>query len=537
MDTPNPTPAATDNLKQWWNAKSFDGKEFCRLDDHGALTIAPFPEKVISVLNPVTGDTVLLHLAEKYKELSRQTDELKKEWENTEDKTKLISRLSRLKEQIGQANAVGNLQALLDTLGQFEKEIDTIVDQNYKTKQALLAEAESLTVTNNNWKELTQKFRDITDQWKAVGFVDKKRNEALWEKLEAVKNKFFEDKRVHQEEVGNEMLQNLDLKMEIVEKAEAHADSENWKESTEVFKQLMEEWKKTGRTIQEKNDALWERFIAAKNNFYDRKKLHTDQIRVQQEENFAKKEAIAQKAEAMKDSTDWGITAQAFNELWEEWKKIGSVPAEHTNTLWNRFIAAKEHFYQAKRQQAESFKNMLKENLARKTALIERAESIKNSNEWHQSSDEMNNLLDQWKQIGPVGKEHSDTLWEKFISARKHFFNRKDKERQRKKEQYERHREVQNIQTRNHLITLENESADEQAQIEEFKESLTQITDGPKAEELKAHLTQLIKDIEQRIQKRARKIEEIRAQVKRFDHPAEENTDGQGTDTVSAETH
>ncbi|HTN16550.1 MAG TPA: DUF349 domain-containing protein, partial [Chitinophagaceae bacterium] len=357
MDTPNQNAAATDNLKQWWNSTSFDGKEFCHLDDNGSLTVAPFTEKVVSVLNPVTGDTVLQHLAEKYKELSRQADDLKKEWESTEDKTKMIARLSRLKEQIGQSNAVGNISALLDTVGQFEKEIDVLVDQNYKAKQALLAEAEGLAVTNNNWKELTQKFRDITDQWKTVGFVDKKRNEALWEKLETVKNKFFEDKRMHQEEVGNEMLQNLDLKMEIVEKAEAHADSENWKESTEVFKQLMDEWKKTGRTIQEKNDALWERFIAAKNNFYDRKKVHTDQIRVQQDENFAKKEAIAQKAEAIKDSTDWSITANAFNELMEEWKTIGSVPAEHTNTLWNRFIAAKEHFYQAKRQQAESFKS------------------------------------------------------------------------------------------------------------------------------------------------------------------------------------
>ncbi|MGC4058294.1 MAG: DUF349 domain-containing protein [Chitinophagaceae bacterium] len=117
--------------------------------------------------------------------------------------------------------------------------------------------------------------------------MDKKRNDALWDKLEKIKEHFFEEKRQHQEDISKEMLQNLDLKMELVDKAEALADSENWKETTEIFKQLMEDWKKTGRTIPDKNEALWQRFIAAKNNFYDRKKIHTDQIKVEQEANYA----------------------------------------------------------------------------------------------------------------------------------------------------------------------------------------------------------------------------------------------------------
>jgi hypothetical protein len=230
---------------------------------------------------------------------------------------------------------------------------------------------------------------------------------------------------------------------------------------------------------------------------------------------MAKKLALIEKAETIKESRDWAITAKAFNELMDQWKAIGPVPSEHSNTLWDRFSSAKEQFFSAKRNQADAYKQMLEENYARKKSLIEKAEALKNSTNWRDASDEMNRLFDEWKQIGHVGKEHSEVLWEKFISARKHFFNRKDQDRERRKQQYEKNKEIQNIQTRNFLNTLMNETEDDRAQILEFRENLEHITEGPKAEELRAHLTNLIGEIEQRIQARESKIAELRAQVAR----------------------
>lgn len=525
MDTQN-QPAitsATDLLKQWWESKSFEGKEFCSLDESGQLTVSPFPAKIVSTLNHITGDAVLQTLQDKYRELKKLTEELIKEWSETDDKIKMMSKVNRLKEYISTANAVGNLESLLVPVKEYEAVINGIVDENFKAKQALVTEAESLTIENNNWKDLTQKFKDITEKWKQLGFVDKKRNEQLWDKLEALKSKFFEDKRSHHEDIEHEMLQNLDLKMEIVEKAEANTNSENWKETTEFFKQLLEEWKNTGRTIPEKNEALWQRFIGAKNNFFDRKKLHTDQIKIEQEANYEKKLAIIEKAETIKNSTEWSITTKAFNDLMDEWKAIGPVPAEHNTSLWERFSAAKETFYGAKRSQADAYKTMLDENYQKKTAIIERAESLKNSSNWREVSDEMNLLFEQWKQIGHVGKEHSEKLWEQFISARKHFFNRKDQDRNRRKEQYEKNKEVQHIQTKNFLATLEHETADETAQIAEFRESLENIGEGPKSEEIKSHLTNLISELEQKIKNRAPKIADLKGQVARLDQV--ENTE------------
>lgn len=522
MESANQTPAsANDQLKQWWASKTFEGKEFCSMDDMGALKIVPFQEKILSTLNHVTGDAVIQNLLDKFKDLQKQVSELSSEWATTEDKTKLMSKVNRLNDHVHQVNAIGNFESLLSPLKEYEKEIASAIEDNYKAKQALVAEAEAITVEHNNWKDITQKFKTISEKLKTIGFVDRKRNEILLEKFDTIKSKFFEDKRTHQEDIGKEMLQNLDLKMELVEKAEALADSENWKETSEIFKQLLEDWKKIGRTLPEKNESLWQQFNAAKNNFFDRKKNHTDQIRIEQEANYEKKKQLVEQAEAIKDSTEWSITTQKFNELMAEWKTIGSVPSEHNSELWDRFSAAKEVFFNAKRSQADAFKSMLDENYAKKNALIERAESLKNSSNWRETTEEMNQLFEQWKQIGQVGREHSEVLWEKFISARKHFFNRKDQDRDRRKQLYEKNKELHYIQTKNFLATLEHESTDEEAQIEEFKQSIENISPGPKSEELRKHLSNLIIEIEQRIKNRAKKITDLRSQIQQLEQEQE----------------
>ena len=134
----------------------------------------------------------------------------------------------------------------------------------------------------------------------------------MWNRIEAAKNKFYDRKRQNHEDVNKELLQNLDLKMEMVEKAEKLAASDSWKETTEAFHNLMEEWKKTGRTIHDKNEELWHRFITAKNTFFEKKKAHFDVIQTEQEANLQAKSALVEKAEALKDSTEWNVTAQAF---------------------------------------------------------------------------------------------------------------------------------------------------------------------------------------------------------------------------------
>lgn len=532
MDTTNQTAlSTTEQLQLWWNAKSFPGKEYCSLEEGGQLRVKPFTHKTMSVLSQATGDAVIQNLTEKFSELSKQCTELEKEWNEASDKLKLMGKINRFHDHIKQTNAIGDFNSLLATISQFESDIQTQIEKNYQEKCALLAEAQAMTLEHNNWKDMTQKFKDFGERWKSLGYVDKKRNEELWDKLERIKAKFFEDKRNHQEEIGKEMLQNLDLKMELADKAEALANSENWKETSEIFKQILEEWKSIGKTMPEKNEALWQRIISAKNNFFDRKKIHTDHIKVEQEANYEKKLAIVEKAESIKDTTEWAMTTQAYADLMTEWKGIGSVPTEFSNLLWDRFNAAKEVFFNAKRAKTELFKTMLEENYIKKQSLVERVEALKESNNWRATSEEMNLIFEEWKKIGQVAKEHSEVQWEQFIAARKYFFNRKDEDRARRnadrkrrdeeldqqraaqKQQEEKNKAQRIIDLKKSLEEMIFESTDEEAQIIEFNESLHNISEGPKSEELKKHLGQLVIEIDQRIKDRAPKIERLQAQI------------------------
>jgi hypothetical protein len=518
----------------WWEGKSFPGKEFCILKDNGELSIAPFNERVIATLYGETSNQVLQNLVDKFQELTHKVKELQQEWDTTEDKNKLSARLGRVQEYVAHLNAIGDFKPVLQQLREYEQVINKIMDDNFREKTALVEQAAQISADNNNWKEATQKLRDITDQWKALGFVDKKRNEELWGRLEAIKNKFFEKKREHQEEFEKEMLQNLDLKMELVEKAEALASSENWKETTETFRQLLEDWKNTGRTMPEKNEALWQRFIAAKNHFYDRKKVHSENIQVEQEANYKLKLAIVEKAEALQDNTNWNATSTVFNQLMNEWKSIGHVPAEHSNTLWDRFTAARDVFFSGKRSHAEAYKAVLDDNYTQKMALIEKAESLKNSTTWREATEEMNQLLATWKTIGHVAKEHSEVLWNQFLAARKHFFNRKDEDRSKRMLRFEKQKEERLQQTRNFLQALNDENREEQKMLDDFKADLEHVADGPKAEELKTHLRHLIQQSEQKLRNRSTKIQEVSQQLQELEQNAKKDNPEMPDETGAA---
>jgi hypothetical protein len=503
----------TTSLQSLWNQTDFSGKAAYRLSDDGAivLTEKTGKERTIGTLAPDSAEAVIKALRDKYTEVEAKVSELKTEWDASEDKLKLIGKVERMKDYLNHTNALGDIETLSSTVAGMDFELKKLIEKNYEERLALVQKAESL-VDSNSWKETSQAFRDFTEQWKAMGYVEKHLGDELWNRLEAARAKFFDRKRQNQEDINKDMLQNLDLKMELVERAENLAASENWKETTEVFKLLIEDWKKIGRTIPEKNEELWNRFITAKNSFYDRKKAHFDTIQSEQEANYATKLALVERAEAMKDSREWNATSDAYAKLMEEWKSIGRVPHDKTDEIWARLNAAKDTFFQAKKQHFGTMKVALEDNYAQKLSLLKRAESLENSNNWREATVEMNELMVEWKKIGPVPREHSNALWEKFLGARKRFFDRKDANREHRKQQVEKQKNVRFQQTRNFLSKLEDELREEEEKLADFKNGIQDITPGPKAEELRLHLQKLIAQTENKVKHKKEKLEDVRKQ-------------------------
>lgn len=503
-------------LAAWWDQLNFDHKNLFALTEEGALQIKEYndyKQRTVGTLNADNPDMVFNLLVEKFPEVEAKVTELVNEWNAEQDKLKLIGKVERVKEYLHHTNAVGDFHTIYKIVENLDKEVSKLAEENFAKKEELVKKAELLG-SSEDWKEATETFKKLAEDWKQAGYVDKERNDALWARLEAAKDKFFERKRTHQEDINKEMLQNLDLKMEVVERAEQLAASDDWKKATDEFKTLMEKWKAIGRTLHDKNEELWKRFTEANNVFFEKKKSHFDVIHKEQEDNYLGKLAIVERAEALKDSTEWNETTTVYSELMDEWKKTGRVPKEKSDEIWNRFNAARDHFFNNKRQNFESFKISQEDNYAQKLALVKRAEILQDSTQWREATDELNEMMTEWKKIGPVPRKHSNEIWERFIGARKKFFERKDANREKRKHVYEKKEQERVGQTRGFVDKMAAELREEEDKLEDFKQGLENITPGMKKEaELRDHLVKLIAQTEHKIEHKKEKLEEAKKQL------------------------
>ena len=512
LTTPTPAPATATS---WWDGLAFEGKEYCELKPDGTLMLkaTPFaPERVLDTVDADSGPSKIRALAEKFPKVETRVKELATEWEAAEDKHKLFGKVSILKDYLLHTPAIGNFAPLYQQVALWDNTLQEGADKAYAAKLEVVEKAEAI-AAGEPTKEATQALKELTEQWKTSGAVDKERGDALWARLEAAKNGFFERKRERHDAEQAEMQNNLDLKTELVGKAEQLAASDSWKESTEAFKTLMDEWKATGRTFNDRNEALWQRFITAKNVFYDRKKQHFEAIQTEQEAHYIKKLELVAEAEAMANSTDWGKTSNAYNALMEQWKHIGRVPVEKADELWERLSKAKDTFFNAKRQHFATIRVSLDDNYAQKMALVNRAETLQHSNDWRGATDEFTELMEEWKKIGPVAREHSEALWEQYIKARRNFFARKDADRDRRRAQIDRAQASRVSQTQEFLNRLKEEMKEDEERLIDFQESLGRLTTGKKEDELRAHLEKLIAQTGPKVEKKKEKIAEVEAQL------------------------
>lgn len=202
----------------------------------------------------------------------------------------------------------------------------------------------------------------------------------------------------------------------------------------------------------------------------------------------------------------------------EEWKKTGRTPKEKGDELWERFTAAQEHFFQAKRTHTDEVKATQEHNYNLKAAIVARAEELKNSTHWGETTTEMQQLLEDWKKTGPIPRSLSDKLWEDFNAARKHFFSRKDANRENRKQYAESQKIAKAEHAKHMIIKLQNDIKEEEEKLTDFRNAIENITPGKKAQELRAHLETLIAECEQKI----KRLKERAAEANGHARPAEQ---------------
>lgn len=505
------------NTASWWDDFQFEGKEFSSLRHDGMLMLratAFSPEHELQVLRPETAQAIVTALREKFKDVERKVRELSSEWTLTEDKHKLSSRVEMVRDHLMRAQAIGDFTPLFRQVGLWDSQLQEGADQAYEARLAIVERAEALSKAGGLKKEDLNEIRELGEKLKHTGYVDKDRADALRVRFESARDSFYTNRRELQESERAEMQSNLDLKNELVEKIEKLADSENWKEATQQCNDLLEEWKKTGRTFHDKNEALWQRFIAARHKFFERKKQHFEDIQAEQESNLSLKLALVERAEKLSESTDWNKTSDEYAMLMDEWKSIGRVPAEKTDEVWNRLNAAKDTFYNAKRNHFAALRVSQDDNLVQKEAIVKRAEALQNSTDWRGTTDELAELMEAWKKVGPVARrDQNEALWRAFNKARHNFFHRKDEDRDRRRTHMDQARAGRLAQVQDFLAQLQSELKEFEEDLADHHVSLANLGNSKIDLQIRANLEQLIAQATPKMEKKKAKIAEVAAQL------------------------
>ena len=275
-----------------------------------------------------------------------------------------------------------------------------------------LAEEEDMISAFHQLQKLHQEFRE-------TGPVAKEQREEIWNRFKAASTIVNRRHQQHFEAIKEKEQRNLDEKIvicEIVEGMEYNkmVTFQDWHDKTEEILALQAKWKTIGFAPQKMNTKVFERFRAACDDFFKRKAEHFKNLKGSMNDNLEKKKQMCEKAEALKDSTDWKATADILTKLQKEWKEVGPVAKKYSEPIWKRFVTACDYFFEQKNKAEASSRNVEQENLEKKKAIIEKLNTINQEGTSDKSGNIVRELMKEWNGIGHVPFKEKDKIYKQY---------------------------------------------------------------------------------------------------------------------------
>ena len=314
---------------------------------------------------------------------------------------------------------------------EYNKQLDAEREENLAKKQAIIEELKALVEEPGEMKDACPHFRDSQNRWRETGPVPQQNFRDVNDTYQLYVTKFYDLVDINRELRDLDFKKNLEAKTAYCESAEALAEEEDVVEAFKELQKLHEQWKDLGPVAKEFREEIWERFRAATSVINKRYQAHFEGLKAQQAENLVKKEALCEKVEAIAaqeitSSSEWNALSKEIEKIQAEWRSIGFATRKENQKIYERFRAACDKFFERKRASFSEFKDSMNENLARKMAIIEEAESLKDSTDWKATSDRLIELQKQWKEIGAVPRKKSEQIWKRFRAACDAFFTARD---------------------------------------------------------------------------------------------------------------
>lgn len=244
-------------------------------------------------------------------------------------------------------------------------------NKNLEKKTAICEAIEGIDVENITsapvWNEMTQKVIELQNEWKKIGFAPQKMNVKIFERFRAACDKFFTAKSEFFKGLKDNLAQNLELKTALCEKAEQLKDSTEWKKTSDALIRLQKEWKTIGPVAKKESDAIWKRFVAACDYFFEQKEKVVSTLHNEEHENLKKKQEIIEKLKTLA-TEKVESSRETLQALTKEWNEVGHVPFKEKDKLYEEYKNILDNVYKqlnAKngRKRLNKFKDSIKERI------------------------------------------------------------------------------------------------------------------------------------------------------------------------------
>lgn len=370
-------------------------------------------------------------------------EEIKAMAVDTDNVNKMFPRFKELQQEF---KAVGEVSPTVATelWKQYQDAVESYYDQlkvnkelrdydfkkNLDAKQLICDEAEKLSEESDIIIAF-RRLQELHEKWRETGPVAKEIREEIWTRFKdasAIINKkyqaFFEERKNREQE-------NENAKIAICERVEAFDVTSlkgfaAWDEMTKAILEAQEDWKKLGFASKKMNNALFARFRESCDKFFEAKAAYFKSVKDDLSINLEKKIALCEKAEAIKDSTDWKKTTDEFVALQKEWKTIGAVAKKQSDVVWRRFLAACDYFFEEKKKNTSSTRQIEQSNLKQKKEIIAKLGEISEDVARDEAIKTVKELMAQWQQIGHVPYRDKDKIYEAYRSKVDELYKRLD---------------------------------------------------------------------------------------------------------------
>ena len=406
-------------------------------------------EKFKEALNVIKEKKAVLLAAQEaerqnnFEQKAKILDEIKTLAADTDNVNRTFNRFKELQQEFKNVGEVPPTVAT-EQWKQYQEAVEAYYDQlkinkelrdydfkkNLEIKQLICEEAEKLTEETDIIVAF-KRLQDLHEKWREVGPVAKDIREEIWGRFKdasAIINKKYQ---AYFEERKNREQENENAKTAICERIEA-LDFESlksysaWDEMTKVILEAQEDWKKLGFASKKMNNVLFARFRETCDKFFEMKANYFKNIKDDLASNLEKKIALCEKAEALKDSTDWKKTTDEFVALQKEWKTIGAVAKKHSEVVWRRFLAACDYFFEEKKKKTSGVRQTEQANLKLKKEVIAKLGAIAEDTPREEAIKQVKELMAQWQEIGHVPYREKDKVYETYRAKVDELYKRFD---------------------------------------------------------------------------------------------------------------